>query len=60
MFAGLGHDVDRVRPTTSEAFVRPAPRQAYSVLGHDGWRRAGIAPQRDWRDALAEALPLIS
>jgi dTDP-4-dehydrorhamnose reductase len=46
-----------VRPTTSDRVPRPAPRPAYSVLGHDGWARAGLAPMRAWDDALAEAWP---
>ena len=50
-----GLDPDRIAPTDSSNFVRPAPRPAYSVLGHDGWSRAGIAPLRDWREALDEA-----
>jgi len=57
IFSGLGLDPARVHPTTTEAFPRPAPRPAYSVLGHDAWHRAGIAPIRDWREALAQALP---
>lgn len=51
-----GLDPERVRPTTSEKFVRPAPRPAYSVLGHDRWARAGLPPLADWRDMLAEAV----
>nr|WP_308404864.1 dTDP-4-dehydrorhamnose reductase [Streptomyces sp. 35G-GA-8] len=59
IFRLLGADPERVRPTTSEAFVRPAPRPAYSVLGHDRWKAAGIEPIRDWRTALGEAFPAL-
>ncbi|WP_420079898.1 dTDP-4-dehydrorhamnose reductase [Streptomyces sp. JL4002] len=51
-----GLDPERIRPTTSEAFVRPAVRPAFSVLAHDRWARAGLAPLADWREQLAEAL----
>lgn len=59
IFEQLGADPERVRPTTSEAFVRPAPRPSYSVLGHDAWSAAGIEPIRDWREALSEAFPAL-
>src|SRR5215475_6063377 len=59
-FRLLGADPARVRPTTSDAYVRPAPRPAYSVLGHDRWREAGIAPIRDWRAALSAAFPSLA
>ncbi|MER6289751.1 dTDP-4-dehydrorhamnose reductase [Streptomyces sviceus] len=59
IFRLLGADPDRVRPTTSDAFVRPAPRPAYSVLGHGRFAEAGIEPLRDWRTALTEAFPEI-
>ncbi|SOE07126.1 dTDP-4-dehydrorhamnose reductase [Streptomyces sp. Ag109_G2-15] len=59
VFRLAGADPDRVRPTDSRSFTRPAPRPAYSALGHARWREAGLAPPRDWRSALSEALPLI-
>jgi dTDP-4-dehydrorhamnose reductase len=46
--AAAGLDPQIVRPTTSEEFVRPAPRPAYSVLGHDALTAAGVAPIGDW------------
>jgi dTDP-4-dehydrorhamnose reductase len=55
VFRLAGLDPERVRPTTSDKFVRPAPRPDYSVLGHDAWLRAGIPAMRDWREALAAA-----
>jgi dTDP-4-dehydrorhamnose reductase len=57
VFAAAGVDPERVRPTTSAAFVRPARRPSYSVLGHDGWRRAGLPPMADWHETLLTALP---
>jgi dTDP-4-dehydrorhamnose reductase len=59
VFAAAGLDPDRVLPTTSAQFTRPAPRPAYSVLGHDAWARAGLKPMRDWREALRQAAPRI-
>ncbi len=50
-----GLDPGIVAPTTSEAFVRPAPRPAYSVLGHRRLTEVGIAPIRDWRERWAVA-----
>jgi dTDP-4-dehydrorhamnose reductase len=57
VFAGAGLDPDRVHPTTSDRFPRPAKRPAYSVLGHDRWAAAGLKPLPDWRPMLDEALP---
>ncbi|CAN5210547.1 dTDP-4-dehydrorhamnose reductase [soil metagenome] len=55
VFELAGLDPARVKPTDSTQFQRPAPRPAYSVLGHDAWRRAGLDPMRDWHDALRDA-----
>ena len=55
VFAQAGLDPERVKPTDSASFVRPAPRPSYSVLGHEAWREAGLAPMRPWQDALAAA-----
>ncbi|CAN5518751.1 dTDP-4-dehydrorhamnose reductase [soil metagenome] len=55
VFELAGHDPDRVKPTESSRFVRPAPRPSYSVLGHDAWYEAGLTPLRNWRDALQAA-----
>ncbi|MRG60545.1 dTDP-4-dehydrorhamnose reductase [Agromyces sp. CFH 90414] len=50
-----GLDPERVTPADSAAFVRPAARPAYSVLGHGAWAAVGMDPMRDWREALRAA-----
>jgi dTDP-4-dehydrorhamnose reductase len=59
VFARAGVDEAMVTPTTTAAYPRPAPRPAFSVLGHDGWMAAGIDPVGDWREALERAFPAI-
>jgi dTDP-4-dehydrorhamnose reductase len=56
----IGADPVRVHPTSTDAFPRPAPRPAYSVLGHERWAEVGLEPIRGWSEALAEALPLMT
>jgi len=61
---GDGVSVDRVVRTDSSAYVRPAKRPAYSVLGHDAWKNVGesgvaLPEMRDWRLALHEVMPAI-
>jgi dTDP-4-dehydrorhamnose reductase len=53
--ASAGLDPAVVRPTSSDAFVRPAPRPAYSVLGHDAFPRVGIEPIGAWEQRWADA-----
>ncbi|NUR74527.1 MAG: dTDP-4-dehydrorhamnose reductase [Hamadaea sp.] len=56
IFAQSGLDPDRVRPTTTDRFPRPAPRPAYSVLGHRRWAAAGVPTQPGWREELRDVL----
>lgn len=53
---GMGGDPGSVERTSSDRFPRPAPRPAYSVLGHESWSRFGLKPLRPWREALDEAM----
>jgi dTDP-4-dehydrorhamnose reductase len=50
-----GLDSDRIVPAEGDQFKRPAPRPAYSVLGHAAWAGTGVAPMRSWEEALAAA-----
>ena len=53
----LGKDPAMVGPTTSEAFPRPAPRPAYSVLGHEALLAAGVEPIGHWAERWTVAAP---
>jgi dTDP-4-dehydrorhamnose reductase len=54
-----GADVGRLTPVSSSEYQRPAKRPSYSVLSHDAWASNSVKPLRDWRIALAEAMPAI-
>ena len=54
--------VNRVVPISSSEFVSLAKRPSYSVLGHEKWNLVGyggvtVAPMRDWKSALSDAMP---
>ena len=56
VFELAGADPDRVRPTTSEEFRRPARRPAYSVLDGSSWTAAGLAPLPAWEHSVRACL----
>ena len=52
--AGLG---DIVSPSSAADQRRPAPRPAYSVLGHDALVAVGVEPIGDWQERWLLAAP---
>ncbi|WP_166996485.1 dTDP-4-dehydrorhamnose reductase [Paramicrobacterium fandaimingii] len=56
VYAECGLDPERIRPTDSASFVRPAPRPQNSVLAHEAWHAIRLEPMRPWRDALSDAV----
>jgi len=56
VFEEVGADPSRVLPVTSEAFLRPAPRPAFSVLDGSAWDAAGLPARSHWRSALQHAM----
>jgi dTDP-4-dehydrorhamnose reductase len=60
IFRLVGADTARVRPVTSGAYPRPAPRPAYSVLGHGAWASARIMPIPSWRLRLHQGLRAVA
>jgi dTDP-4-dehydrorhamnose reductase len=59
IFKLAGVEVGRVTPVSSSEYPRLAKRPSYSVLSHDAWESTSIRPLRDWRIALADAMPAI-
>ena len=55
LFRKAGWDENRIRRANSADFTRPATRPAFSVLGHDSWRRHSLPSPRPWEDAIDEA-----
>jgi dTDP-4-dehydrorhamnose reductase len=59
VFTLLGADPARVRPVSTAAVPRPAPRPMRSTLGHGRWAALGLPAPRHWRTALHAAWPLL-
>lgn len=57
--AAVDRDPAMVEPTTSDTFVRPAPRPPYSVLGHEALERIGVEPIGPWQERWALAAPSV-
>jgi dTDP-4-dehydrorhamnose reductase len=60
IFRLIGADPDRVSPVTSAGYPRLAARPGCSVLSHEAWSRAGVAPIGNWARSLARALPAVA
>jgi dTDP-4-dehydrorhamnose reductase len=59
IFKLSGADVARIAPISSSEYTSPTKRPTYTVLSHDAWTNTSVKPLRDWRIALAEAMPSI-
>jgi dTDP-4-dehydrorhamnose reductase len=57
--AAAGYDPAIVSPTDSSRFARPAPRPAYSVLGHEALLVTGVAEIGSWDERWRAAAPSV-
>jgi dTDP-4-dehydrorhamnose reductase len=60
VFGLLGADASRVTPTSTSELARPAPRPAYSVLGHARWAEVGLPALPDWEQSVRAAFPAVA
>lgn len=60
IFRLLGHDPGRVHPITTDQYPLPAPRPAYSVLGHGAWSAAGGDPLPDWQTSIRKSISAVT
>jgi dTDP-4-dehydrorhamnose reductase len=54
-----GEDERRIVPVSSSEFRWQAKRPSFSVLGHESWKSAKLDEMRNWKIALASAMPAI-
>jgi dTDP-4-dehydrorhamnose reductase len=59
IFDLAGADANRVIPVSSKEYPQTAKRPSYSVLSNDAWGNSSVQAMKDWRTALAEAMPAI-
>ena len=59
IFTFVNADTNRLIPIPSTEFPSKATRPIFSVLDHEKWATTGIPAMRNWRSALADAMPSI-
>jgi dTDP-4-dehydrorhamnose reductase len=59
IFKMVEKDLNRVVPVSSDQYAQKAKRPSYSVLSHGAWEKTTVEPMRNWRHALALAMPEI-
>ncbi len=60
IYALLDSNLDLVTPVAGTEYPTRAIRPSYSVLGHERTHSAGLSEMRDWKSALADAMPTIA
>jgi dTDP-4-dehydrorhamnose reductase len=59
LFASAGLDSTLLKSIKTSDISPLVKRPVYSVLSHDGWEGAGIAPMRDWKFPVSELATVI-
>ncbi len=60
IYALLECNLDLVTPVAGTEYPTRAIRPSYSVLGHGRTHNTGLSEMRDWKIALADAIPAIA
>ena len=48
-------DENKITPTTSDKYIRPAKRPSYSVLSNEKWVKSGLKPLPSWKNSWQNA-----